>query len=70
LLYVLFDISFVHTLHLSSVMIASAFVVGLVAQKRAADVVLVCLFVIPVIGGLSVTNDHEEARAFVESLRN
>lgn len=69
LLYLLFDVPLMHPLHVSSLIFASAFIVGLVGRKRSIDMVLVCVFVLGVVGGLFVTNDHEVTRALVESLR-
>jgi 4-amino-4-deoxy-L-arabinose transferase-like glycosyltransferase len=70
LLYLVSDIPLIHPLHLSSLIFASAGVVGLVGRKRSIDMVLVCFWILGVVGGLFVSNDHEVTRAlFTESLR-
>jgi hypothetical protein len=68
LLYLLSDIPLIHPLHLSSLIFASAAVVGLVGRKRSIDMVLVCFWILGVIGGLFLFNDHEVTRALMESL--
>ncbi len=68
LLYLLFDVPFIHPLLLINLIFAAAAVVGLVGRKRSIDVVLVCFFILGVIGGLFATNDHEVTRAVMESL--
>jgi hypothetical protein len=68
--YLLFDMPFNHPLILSQLVFASAAVVGLVGRKRSIDMVLVCFWILGVVGGLFVSNDHEVTRAlFTESLR-
>ncbi len=70
LLYLLSDVPLIHPLHLSSLIFASAAVVALVVRKRSIDMVLVCFWILGVISGLVVNNDHEVTRAlFMESLR-
>ncbi len=69
LLYLLSDIPLIHPLHLSSLIFASAAVVGLVGRKRSIDMVLACFWILGVIGGLYMFNDHEVTRALFESLR-
>ena len=69
LLYLLSDIPLIHPLHLSSLIFASAAVVGLVGRKRSIDKVLVCFWFLGVIGGMIAANDHEVTRALMESLR-
>ena len=69
LLYLLYDIPLIHPLHLSSLIFASAAVVGLVGRKRSIDKVLVCFWFLGVIGGMIANNDHEVTRALMESLR-
>ena len=68
LAYLLFDIPFIHPLLLSSLIMASAGVVGLVGRKRSIDMVLVCFWFLGVIGGMIANNDHEVTRALFESL--
>ncbi len=66
--YLLFDIAF-YPLLLSTLFFASAAVVGLVGRKRSIDMVLVCFWILGVIGGLIANNDHEVTRALLESVR-
>lgn len=66
-LYLLFDIPFsVHPTLLSGLIFAAAAVVGLFARKSAIDMVLVCIFVLGIVGGLFTINDHD---AMMESVR-
>ena len=68
--YLLFDIPIINPLLLSNLIFAFAGVVGLVGRKRSIDMVLVCFWILGVIGGLFVNNDHEVTRALImESLR-
>ena len=68
--YLLFDIPFNHPLLVSQLIFASAAVVGLVGRKRSIDRVLVCFWILGVVGGMFATNDHEVTRAlFMESLQ-
>ncbi len=69
LAYLLFDIPIIHPLRLSNLILVSAFVVGLMGRKRSIDLVLVCFFILAVISGMYVNNDHEVTRALYESLR-
>ncbi len=68
LAYLLFDIPFIHPLLLSNLIFASAAVVGLVGRKRPIDMVLVCFWILGVIGGMIANNDHEVTRSLIESL--
>ena len=69
LLYFLFDVPFVNPIHLSTVVVAAAFAVGLIARKPSVDMVLVVLFSLAVGGGVFLANDHEAALELLESLR-
>ncbi|MCZ6709325.1 MAG: hypothetical protein O7B25_03070, partial [Gammaproteobacteria bacterium] len=66
--YLLFDIPLIHPLLLSNLIFTAAAVVGLVGRKRSIDMVLVCFWILGVIGGLFINNDHEATRALMESL--
>ncbi len=69
LAYLLFDMPIIHPLLLSQLIFVSAAVVGLVGRKRSIDMVLVCFWVLGVIGGMIANNDHEATRALImESL--
>ena len=67
--YLVLDLPIIHPLRLSNLIIISAFVVGIVGRNRSIDLVLVCFFIFGVISGIYVSNDHEAARALMESLR-
>ncbi len=69
LAHLLFDIPLINPLLWSNLIFASAAVVGLVGRKRSIDKVLVCFWLLGVIGGLIANNDHEVTRALIESLR-
>jgi hypothetical protein len=67
LLYLLFDIPIIHPLHLGSLIFASGFLVGLVGRKRSIDMVLVCFYILAIVGGFFLSNDHEVTRTLFES---
>lgn len=68
LFFLLFDVPLgFHPLFLGNLIFTGAAVVGLVARKRSVDMVLVCFFLLGVIGGIFTINDHA---AIMESVRS
>lgn len=70
LLYLLFDVPIFSPLHLSSLVIISGFVIGLVGRKDSIDKALVSVFILAVLAGLLVTYDHQLTREVLESMRH
>ena len=69
LLYLVFGVPVFNLIHLGSVIVAGGFLVGLIGRRSGIDKVLVILFVLAVLSGLSVANDHETTRMVLESMR-
>jgi hypothetical protein len=71
LFFLLFNVPLgFHPLFLGNIVFTVAAIVGLVARKRSVDMVLVCFFLLGVIGGVFTINDHETIMQSVQILLN